>query len=105
MSFRYSKVTAEHNGRTVEFLTCGTPHGMYDLKGYGAFDKFMMGVNKGEIVDVHVDSYLYGEGEQSRDASPVEVAMMETRQELCPDAPLDGVMKVRDFNYMVQKID
>lgn len=105
MSFRYSKVTAEHNGRMVEFLTCGTPRGMFDLKCYGAFNDFMMGVNNDELVDVHVDTYLYGEGNYPRDATPTEVAMMEVRRELSPDAPLDGVMKIKEFNCLVKKID
>ena len=74
MAILFSQVTLsnEYYG-TTEFLVSGYPQDADDLQGWCAFDDYMDEVQDSCAIDVHVEAYLYGEGETVT-ATPEEVA-------------------------------
>ena len=84
MSVKFSRVTLASSGATASFLAGGTPKNQVDLHGWTAFESFMKSVPKGETVNAHADTFLYG-GEEPVDATPEEVAYFYKRIEMRPD--------------------
>ena len=84
MSVRFSRVTLTSGGTTASFLVGGSPKSQTDLLGWIAFESFMKSVPKGETVNAHAETFLYG-GEEPVDATPEEVAYFYKRIEMRPD--------------------
>ena len=84
MSIRFSRVTLTSGGTTASFLVGGSPRSQTDLQGWTAFESFMKSVPKGETVNAHAETFLYG-GEEPVDATPEEVAYFYKRVEMRPD--------------------
>lgn len=78
MSVRFSRVTLTSGGTTASFLVGGSPKSQTDLLGWIAFENFVKSVPKGETVDAHAETFLYG-GEEPVDATPEEVAYFYKR--------------------------
>ena len=73
MAVLFSAVTLSADNNQVEFLTAGIPRDADDLEGWAAFEDFMDELASEQEVGVHVEAYLYGEGETVK-ATPEEVA-------------------------------
>ena len=83
MSLKFSRVTLT-SGVAASFLVGGSPKSQTDLQGWTAFESFMKSVPKGETVNAHADTFLYG-GEEPVDATSEEVAYFYKRIEMRPD--------------------
>ena len=79
MSLLFSAVTARTEDDEVELLVPGIPTEMDDFDGWVLFESFLHGIDSEQEVRVHVESYLYGEGESVR-ATPEEIAYLTIRQ-------------------------
>ena len=84
MSVRFSRVTLTSGDATASFLVGGNPKSQADLHGWTAFESFMKSVPKGETVNTHADTFIYG-GEEPVDATPEEVAYFYKRIDMRPD--------------------
>ena len=84
MSVRFSRVTLASGGATALFLVGGNPKSQANLHGWTAFESFMRSVPKGETVNAHAETFLYG-GEEPVDATPEEVAYFYKRVQMRPD--------------------
>lgn len=73
MAVLFSAVTLTTDNNQLEFLAAGIPRDADDLEGWAAFEDFMDELNSEQEVNIHVEAYLYGEGETVR-ATPEEVA-------------------------------
>jgi len=78
MAVLFSAVTMTASNDQVEFLAAGIPRDADDLEGWAAYEDFMDNLCAEQEVYVHVESYLYGEGETIK-ASPEEVAYFTMR--------------------------
>ena len=79
MSILFSQVTlTTSGGNEDEFLVSGIPRDSDDLEGWTAYDNFINNLDEETEISVHVESYLYGNGETVK-ASPEEVAYMVSR--------------------------
>lgn len=78
MAVLFSAVTLTVGKNQVEFLAAGIPRAADDLEGWAAFEDFMDELDAEQEVGVHVEAYLYGEGETVR-ATPEEVAYFTMR--------------------------
>ena len=79
MSLLFSAVTARVEDDEVELLIPGIPTEQSDFEGWVLFENFLQGIDSEQEVKVHVESYLYGEGESVR-ATPEEIAYLTIRQ-------------------------
>ncbi len=84
MSVKFSRVSAITNEKAVVFLVGGTPETQADLDGWTAFDEFVEDLPINTVITVHVETFVYGEGEVY-DATPEEVAYFYQRIEMRPD--------------------
>lgn len=84
MSVRFSRVSLSSGDATASFLVGGSPKSQTDLQGWTAFESFMKSVPKGETVNAHAETFLYG-GEEPVDATPEEVAYFYKRIDMRPD--------------------
>ncbi len=66
------------------FLVGGCPTRQADLDGWTAFDSFTEELPANTVITIHVETFLYGDGEVF-DASPEEVAYIYQRLGLRPD--------------------
>ena len=73
MAVLFSAVTLTADNNQVEFLAAGVPRDADDLEGWTAYENFMDELDSEQEVSVHVEAYLYGEGETFK-ATPEEVA-------------------------------
>lgn len=80
MAVLFSAVTLTADNDRVEFLTGGIPRDADDLEGWTAYENFMDELDSNQEVRVHVEAYLYGEGESFK-ATPEEVAYFTKRAE------------------------
>ena len=80
MAVLFSAVTLTADNNQVEFLAAGIPRDSDDLEGWTAYENFMDELDSEQEVSVHVEAYLYGEGETVR-ATPEEVAYMQMRMD------------------------
>ena len=63
MAVLFSAVTLTADNNQVEFLAAGIPRDSDDLEGWTAYENFMDELDSEQEVSVHVEAYLYGEGE------------------------------------------
>ena len=78
MAVLFSAVTLTADNNQVEFLAAGIPRDSDDLEGWTAYENFMDELDSEQEVNVHVEAYLYGEGETFK-ATPEEVAYFKMR--------------------------
>ena len=78
MAVLFSAVTLTADNNQVEFLAAGIPRDADDLEGWTAYENFMDELDSEQEVSVHVEAYLYGEGETFK-ATPEEVAYFKMR--------------------------
>ena len=102
MSVRFSRVTLTSGGTTASFLVGGSPKSQTDLLGWIAFENFVKSVPKGETVDAHAETFLYG-GEEPVDATPEEVAYFYKRIEMRPDFIEKRTEKCSETNFKIIK--
>lgn len=84
MALLFSEVTLTGNGEQTKFLVGGTPQEYGDLENWRACERFLADIDKQSDINVHVESYLYGE-EEIYPATPEEVAYFMKRLEMDPD--------------------
>lgn len=72
MAVLFSAVTLTADNNQVEFLAAGIPRDSDDLEGWTAYENFMDELDSEQEVSVHVEAYLYGEGETFK-ATPFEI--------------------------------
>lgn len=63
MAYLFSKVTLEGGGYDTSYLTGGIPRDFDDLSCDLEFEDFLELIERDEEISVHVDAYLYGQGE------------------------------------------
>lgn len=80
MSIHFSVVTVTANGYETEFLTANTPWNQDDLEESDDFLDFISDVKESQDVHVHVEDYIYGEGEVEA-ASEDELTDIASRME------------------------
>ena len=102
MSVRFSRVTLTSGGTTASFLVGGSPRSQTDLQGWTAFESFMKSVPKGETVNAHAETYLYG-GEEPVDATPEEVAYFYKRIEMRPNFIEKRTEKCGEISFKIIK--
>ena len=102
MSVRFSRVTLTSGDATASFLVGGSPKSQTDLQGWTAFESFMKSVPKGETVDAHAETFLYG-GEEPVDATPEEVAYFYKRIDMRPDFIENRTKKCSETNFKIIK--
>ena len=79
MALLFSNVRLSDKEREISFLMSGVPTKAEDLQGWTAYEKFISEKSdKTEKINVHVDSYLYGDGEVFV-ATPEEIAYLTMR--------------------------
>lgn len=78
MALLFSEVILTVEQNQVVFLASGVPKTAGDLDGWTAYKDFMEKHHENDEIKVHVDSYLYGEGE-GEIADPNEVAYFALR--------------------------
>jgi len=80
MAVLFSAVILTANDKQTEFFASGIPREFGDLEGWTAFDNFMEDLQNETEVEVHVEAYLYGDGETFI-ATPEEVAYFMMRMD------------------------
>lgn len=80
MAVLFSAVTLTAGNKGAELLVAGIPKQLDDLEGWSLFEEFMDDLDEECTVNVHVDAYVYGEGEEFI-ATPEEVAYMTIRKQ------------------------
>lgn len=82
MAILFSRVTMSHEDYgTSEFFSCGYPTELDDLGGCIACEEYLEEIEGDATIDVHVEAFLYGEGETCW-ATPAELAYMIKRMEM-----------------------
>lgn len=81
MAILFSKVTMRDDYGETEFFANGYPQDADDLEGWNAYHDFLDSISEDTIINVHVDAYLYGDGETVT-ATPEEVAYMKKRNDM-----------------------
>ena len=102
MSVRFSRVTLTSGGATAFFLVGGSPKSLADLHGWTAFESFMKYVPKGETVNAHAETFLYG-GEEPVDATPEEVAYFNKMIKMRPDFIENRTEKCAETDFKIIK--
>ena len=97
MALIFSCVSISADNQTESLLVGGIPQDYYDLKGWTAFDRLLEEMEKSEV-SVHVETYLYGDGE-SVSATPAEVAYLMNRIEIRPDFLSARCEKIKDSDF------
>ena len=64
MGVLFSAVTLTAGNKQSELLVSGVPKEYGDLEGWTLFEEFMDELDEECTVNVHVDAYVYGEGEE-----------------------------------------
>ena len=98
MALLFSAVTATANDESVEFLVGGIPRDFDDFEGWTAFENFMEDIDEDTEVAVHVESYLYGEGETVK-ATPEEIAYFMKRIETKADFLSSRCDNIEDSDF------
>lgn len=80
MALLFSKVTLTAEDEQTSFFVSGSPKSMDELDGWRAYEKFIGNIDVECDIDVHVDSYVYGEGKVFT-ATPEEAAYFTMRVE------------------------
>lgn len=98
MALLFSKVTMAGDGYDTEFLVGGIPREYDDLEGWCAVDDFLENLENESDVQVHVEAYVYGEGETVR-ATLWEVAYFMKRIEMNPDFLSNRCTNIEEVNF------
>ena len=80
MALLFSAVTVSAETAEAEFLVFGIPTSAEDLEDWTTYNELVDSLNREQELAVHVESYLYGEGETVK-ASPEEVAYLTMRSD------------------------
>ena len=83
MALLFSAVTVSAETAEAEFLVFGIPTSVEDLEEWTAYHALVDRLDREQELAVHVESYLYGEGETVK-ASPEEVAYLTMRSDRDP---------------------
>ncbi len=100
MSIHFSVVTVTANGNEAEFYAANTPWSRLDLEENDDFLDFIADLDEAQDVHVHVEDYIYGEGEVEA-ASEDELADIAARVERDPaflDHHCDNIAD-NDFSF------
>ena len=100
MSLRFSRVTLYSDGKNTTFLVGGIPKSRTDLQGWTAYESFINDSQKHQVVNAHVETFLYG-GEEPFDATPEEVAYVYKRIERQPDFIETRTEKISETDFRV----
>lgn len=84
MALRFSHVTVVSDQVSESLLVGGVSDEYEDLEGWRIFDRFLDEIDEGTEVSVHVESYLYGDGD-AVDATPEEIVYLMNRIAMRPD--------------------
>lgn len=98
MALLFSKVTMAGDGYDTEFLVGGIPREYDDLEGWCAADDFLENLENESDVQVHVEAYVYGEGETVW-ATPWEVAYFMKRIDMNPDFLSNRCTNIEEVNF------
>ena len=98
MAVLFSAVTVTAKDNQVEFLAAGIPRDADDLKGWAAFEDFMDELESEQEVSVHVEAYLYSEGEAVK-ATPEEVAYFTMRADADEEFLHDHCDNIEDVDF------
>ena len=82
MAVLFSAVTLTAGNNQVEFFAAGIPRDADDLEGWAVYENFMDELDSEQEIGVHVEAYLYGEGDgegETVKATPEEVAYLAMR--------------------------
>ena len=101
MAVLFSAVTVTADNNQVEFLAAGIPRDADDLEGWAAFEDFMDELDSEQEVGVHVEAYLYGEGETVK-ATPEEVAYVTMRADADAEFLHDHCDNIEDADFSIQ---
>ena len=102
MAILFSQVTLsnEYYG-TTEFFVSGYPQNVDDLQGWCAFDDYTDEIDDACSIDVHVEAYLYGEGE-TYTASIEEVAYFHLRMQKDERFLSDHCDNIESVDFTIQ---
>ena len=98
MSIHFSLVTVTANGHETEFFTPYTPQSRDDLEENDDFLDFIADLDEAQDVSVHVEDYIYGEGEVEA-ASENELADIAARVESDPSFLSDHCDNIADNDF------
>ena len=101
MAVLFSAVTLTADNNQVEFLAAGIPRDSDDLEGWTAYENFMDELDSEQEVSVHVEAYLYGEGETFK-ATPEEVAYFKMRADADEEFLHDHCDNIEDADFTIQ---
>ena len=100
MAVLFSAVTLTADNNQVEFLAAGIPRDADDLEGWTAYENFMDELDSEQEVSVHVEAYLYGEGETFK-ATPEEVAYFKMRADADEEFLHDHCDNIEDADFTI----
>lgn len=100
MAVLFSAVTLTADNNQVEFLAAGIPRDADDLEGWSAYENFMDELDSDQEVGVHVEAYLYGEGETVK-ATPEEVAYFTMRADADEKFLHDRCDNIEDADFTI----
>lgn len=101
MAILFSQVTLSNDYYgTAEFFVSGYPQDADDLEGWCAFDDYTDEIEDSCSIDVHVEAYLYGEGE-TVPATPEEVAYMMMRMDWDTEYLADRCDNIGDRDFVI----
>mgnify|MGYP004649559729 FL=1 len=101
MAVLFSAVTLTADNNQVEFLTAGILRDADDLEGWTAVEDFMDGLDSEQEVNIHVEAYLYGEGETVK-ARPEEVAYFTMRADADEEFLHDHCDNIEDADFTIR---
>ena len=101
MAVLFSAVTLTVGKNQVEFLAAGIPRAADDLEGWAAVEDFMDELDAEQEVGVHVEAYLYGEGE-TVGATPEEVAYFTMRADADEEFLHDHCDNIEDTDFTIR---
>ena len=100
MAVLFSAVTLTADNNQVEFLAAGVPRDADDLEGWTAYENFVDELDSEQEVSVHVEAYLYGEGETFK-ATPEEVAYFKMRADADEEFLHDHCDNIEDADFTI----
>ena len=98
MSIHFSLVTVTASGYEAEFYAANTPWSRDDLEENDDFLDFIADLDEAQDVSVHVEDYIYGEGEVEA-ASVDELADIAARVERDPAFLSDQCDNIADNDF------
>ncbi|HPE95894.1 MAG TPA: hypothetical protein PLT66_07510 [Bacillota bacterium] len=101
MSLLFSQVTLTADGFEDNLLVSGIPRNIIDLEGWTKYDKFIKSLDMKTEINVHVKSYLYGDGERVN-ATPEEVAFMVRRMIFDDDFLDKHCETIEDSDFVIR---